>query len=100
MEMRYFLGKWIPGDGAAMMETILILLIVGGWLRGLFVSTDGTRAGLFALLGFSLLAILIAAYDIQYFPIPWPEETRVVSSCVFSVIAVGALVFQLRRKKM
>ena len=30
MELRYFLGKWIPGDGAAMVETILILLIIGG----------------------------------------------------------------------
>ena len=36
MEMRYFLAKWIPGDGAVMVETIVILLIVGGWLRALF----------------------------------------------------------------
>jgi hypothetical protein len=97
MEMRYFLGKWIPGNGAAMVETILILLIVGGWLRSLFVAADGQRGGLAALLVLCAFTALIALYDIRYFPIPWSEETMVIASCVFSVIAIAALVLQLRR---
>jgi hypothetical protein len=37
----YFLEKWIPGDGAAMVETLIVLLIVGGWIRALFVAASG-----------------------------------------------------------
>jgi hypothetical protein len=42
----------------------------------------------------------INPYDVRYFPIPWPEETMDIASCVFSVIAITALVLQLRQKKI
>jgi len=100
MEMRYFLGKWIPGDGAAMVETILILLIIGGWIRALFVAAGGRRGGLVALLAFCVFTALIGVYDVRYFPIPWPEETMVIASFVFSVIASAALALQPRQKKV
>jgi len=66
MEMRYFLGKWIPGDGAAMVETIVVLIIVGGWLRALFVAANGRRGGLVALLAFSVFNIMVGLYDLQF----------------------------------
>jgi hypothetical protein len=99
MEMRYFLEKWIPGDGAAMVETIIVLLIVGGWLRALFVAAGGRRSGLIALVAFSVFTALIAPYDVRYFPLPWPEQTMVIGTFVLSVMALAALALQLRQKR-
>ena len=99
MEMRYFLEKWIPGDTAAAVETLIVLLIIGGWIRALFVAQAARRGGLGSLVAFSVFTALIAPYDLRYFPLPWPEQTMVIASFVFSVIAITALVFQLRHKK-
>ena len=98
MEMRYYLEKWIPGDNAAAVEMFVVLLIVGGWIRALFVATNGKRGGLIALLVFNVVFALIAPYDFQFFPIPWPEQTMVIATFVFSLIAIAALVLQLRQK--
>ena len=100
MEMRYYLEKWIPGDTAAAVEMFVVLLIVGGWIRALFVATNGKRGGLIALLAFNLVFALIAPYDFQFFPIPWPEQTMVIATFICSLIAIAALVSQLRQKKM
>ena len=102
MEMRYFLEKWIPGDGAAMMETVAILLIVGGWLRALFVAASGRRGGLVALLAFSAFTLLIFLYDLQYLPnplLPWPERLMVIVMFIVGVIAVVAVGVCLRGGK-
>ncbi len=99
MEMRYFLEKWIPGDNAAAVEMFIVLLIVGGWIRALFVATNGRRGGLTALAAFCVFTALIAPYDVRYFPLPWPEQTMVIATFVISVIAIAALVLQLRQKK-
>lgn len=102
MEMRYFLEKWIPGDNAAMIETIVILLIVGGWLRALFVAAGGRRGGLIALLALSGFATLIALYDMQYVfstPMPWPEQTMIFVMLGLAVLAIAALASSLRRSK-
>lgn len=100
MEMRYFLAKWIPGDDAAAVETIVILLIVGGWLRALFVAANGRRGGFIALFALSVFTALIAPYDIRYFPLPWPEQIAVIGTFIFAVIAIAALTFQFRRSKV
>ena len=99
MEMRYFLEKWIPGDTAAGVETLIVLLIVAGWIRALFLAQAGRRGGLISLLTFSVFSALIAPYDVRYFPLPWPEQTMVIATFVFSVIAIATLVYQLRQKK-
>ena len=102
MEMRYFLEKWIPGDNAAMIETIAILLIVGGWLRALFVTAGGKRGGLIALLAFSGFATLIALYDMQYVfsgPMPWPELTMIFVMLGLAVLAMAVLASSLGRSK-
>ena len=99
MEMRYFLEKWIPGDGAAAVETIVVLLIVGGWLQSLFAARDGKRGGLVALLAFSVLNILIGLYDMQYVlngPMPWPEQFMVIAILIVGVIAAAAVGVYLR----
>ncbi len=99
MEMRYFLEKWIPGDNAAAVEMFVVLLIVGGWIQALFAATSSRRRGLTALLAFSVFTALVAPYDVRFFPLPWPEQTMVIATFVFSVIAIAALVIQLRQKK-
>lgn len=99
MEMRYYLAKWIPGDNAAAVEMFVVLLIVGGWIRALFVATSGKRGGLIALLAFNVVFAMIAPYDFRFFPIPWPEQTMVIATFVFTLIAIAALVSQLRQKK-
>lgn len=100
MEMRFFLEKWIPGDNAAAVEMFIVLLIVGGWIRALHVAATGKRGGLTALAAFSVFTALIAPYDVRYFPLPWPEQTMVIATFVISVIALAALVMQLRQRKV
>ncbi|MBI3165896.1 MAG: hypothetical protein HYZ24_14530 [Chloroflexi bacterium] len=99
MEMRYYLAKWIPGDTAAAVELFVVLLIVGGWIRALFVTANGRRGGLIALLALSVVFALIAPYDFQFIPMPWPEQTMVFATFVFSLIAIAALALRLRQTK-
>ena len=94
---RYFLEKWIPGDSAAAVETIIVLLIIGVWIRALFVATSGRRGGLIALFAFSAVTTLIALYDLPH-PGPWLSLMMVVATCIFSVMAIAALTFQFRQK--
>jgi hypothetical protein len=63
MEMRYFLGSWIPGDLAAMLEALFVMAVVGSWLLALAFASAGKKGGLAALLGLTGLAFLIAVYD-------------------------------------
>ena len=95
---RYFLAKWIPGDSAAAAETIGVILVVGGWMRALFAAASGRRGGLIALLAFSAVTTLIGLYDLPH-PGPWPSMLMVVATFVFSLIALAALVLQLRQTK-
>jgi hypothetical protein len=102
MEMRYFLEKWIPGDNAAAVETVIVLLIVGGWVRALFVAADGRRGGLIALFSLSTFTILIFLYDLQFILKPllnWPERLMVVVMFIMGMIAIAALLAQLRQSK-
>ena len=102
MEARYFLEKWIPGDGAAMVETIVLLLILGGWLRALFVAAGGRRGGLTALFAFSVVITLIALYDMRfvlYAHIAWPEQVMVVVMLIVGVIVTAAMGVHLRSGK-
>ena len=99
---RYYLEKWIPGDDAAMVETIVLLLIIGGWLRALFVAAGGRRGGLTALFAFSVLVTLIALYDMQfvlYAQISWPEQLMVVVMLIVGVIVTAAMGVHLRSGK-
>jgi hypothetical protein len=99
MEMRYFLGKWIPGETAAAVELFIVLLIVGGWIRALIGATSGTRNGLTALVAFCVFTALIAPYDVRFFPLPWPEQIMVIATFVISVITITSLVLRLRQTK-
>lgn len=101
MEMRYYLAKWIPGDGAAMIETIAILVIVGGWLRALAAARDG-KGGLSWLLGFAIFDVLIGLYDMQYVlntGMPWPEMSMVLVTLVVGLIAAGVVGMYMRGGK-
>ena len=104
MEMRYFLGDWIPGNIAAMVETVVLLLIIGGWLRALFVTASGRRGGLIASLIFSLLIIIIAIYDMQYVifsPTAWPLNLMVIIMLIAGIIVAATTSSQLiRNRKM
>lgn len=103
MEMRYFLGKWIPGDSAAIVETIIVLLIVGAWLRALFVAANGRRGGLVALVVLSVFNIMIGLYDLQFVlntPMPWPEQLMVVLVSIIGVIAAAVVGLFLSKSKV
>ena len=104
MEMRYYLGNWIPGNTAAMVETIVLLLIIGGWLRALFVTASGRRAGLIASLVFSLLIIIIAIYDMQFVlfsPTAWPLNLMVIIMLIAGIIVAVTISVQLvQNRKM
>jgi len=100
MEMRYFLEKWIPGDTAAMVETLVVLLIVGGWMRALFVAAAGRRGGWTALLVFSGFAALNALYDLQYISSnPWPEATMIFVMLALALLAIVTLWAQGKQRK-
>jgi len=100
-EMRYFLEKWIPGDAAVMIEVLAVMLIVGGWLRALFVASRGGRGGWTALLALSGFATLVAVYDLQYVTpsMHWPEMTTIFAMLGLSLLALAALWVQRRQGK-
>jgi hypothetical protein len=90
MEFRFFLEQWIPGPTAAMLEALIVLLIVGGWLRALLGAASGRRGALSSLIVFGALGILIGLYDMQYVlnaPMPWPEQIMVVFMLFVSIVA-------------
>jgi hypothetical protein len=95
MEFRFFLENWIPGPTAAMLEAVVVLLIVGGWLRALLVASAGSRGGLTALLVFSAVGVLIGLYDMQFVlntPMPWPEQIMVILMLLVSIAAAVVVV--------
>ena len=49
-----------------MVETIVVMLIVGVWLRALLAAASGRRRGFTALLVLGLFMILIGLYDVQF----------------------------------
>ncbi|MGZ5491674.1 MAG: hypothetical protein ACXWE6_13185 [Nitrososphaeraceae archaeon] len=102
MEMRYTLGNWIPGNTAAMVETVVILLIIGGWLRALFVTASGRRAGLIASLIFSLFIIIIAIYDMKYvifYETVWPLKLMVIIMLIVGIIVAVTTSVQLAQNR-
>jgi len=77
-------------------------VLIGGWLRALFVASGGRRGGLIALLAFSGFATLIALYDMQYVfsgPMPWPELTMIFVMLGLAVLAMAVLASSLGRSK-
>ena len=102
MEMRYTLGNWISGNTAAMVETVVLLLIIGGWLRALFVTASGRRAGLIASLVFSLFIVIIAIYDMKYvifYPTAWPLKLMVIIMLIAGIIVAITTSVQLARNR-
>lgn len=92
---RYLLEELTPGIGAAVVETLIVLIIVGGWVWGLLLASQGHRKGLYILLVCSLLPSLFTLYDlIFYSPVPygWPLLQIVVwatfVTCATSTITV------------
>lgn len=102
IEMLYFLGEWISSDGAAIGVAVIVLLIVGGWLRALFVAAGGRQSGLIALFAFSLFITLIALYDMQFVlfsPMHWPEQVTVIIMLVVGIINATVLAVQIKRNR-
>ena len=97
---RYVLEQLTPGVTAALIETLIVLAIVGGWVYGLLLTSDGLRSGWIILLVCSLLPTLFTLYDlIFYSPIPygWPLLQIVVWITLTSnAAACVAVIGQLR----
>ncbi len=99
LEARYFLGQWIPGNTAAAIETLVVLIIAGGWLNAFSNLVIDRRSGLFVALILSVLLAAIALFDlINYSPIPygWPLlEISVWIMLISNAITVAAISFRL-----
>ena len=72
---RYVLEGLTPGITAALIETLIVLAIVGGWVWGLLSASADIQSGWIVLLISSLLPTMFTLYDLAFFsPIPygWP----------------------------
>jgi hypothetical protein len=97
---RYILENLTPGVGAAFIETLIVLAIVGGWVWGLLTALEGNRSGLIVILICSLLPSLFTIYDlVLYSPIKdgWPLLQIVVwITFITNVVAVVAVALRLK----
>lgn len=97
---RYVLEGLTPGTAAALIETLIVLVIVSGWVWGLLSASAGNQNGWIILLISSLLPVLFTLYDlIFYSPIPygWPLLQIVVwVTFLTNAIACVAIIGQMR----
>jgi len=97
---RYVLEQLTPGITAALIETLIVVAIVGGWVYGVLLASEGIRSGWGILLVCSLLPTLFTLYDlIFYSPIPygWPLLQIVVwITLAANAAACVAVIGQLR----
>ena len=97
---RFELEELTPGLTSALIETLIVLAIVGGWVWGLLLASADNHSGWIILLVCSLLPTMFTLYDLALFsPIPygWPLLQIVV--WVTFVTNVGAcipIILQLR----
>lgn len=98
---RYVLEELTPGITAAAVETLVVIVIVGGWGWGLLAARAGSRSGLITALAFALLPALFTLYDLIFqSPIRygWPlVQISVWTTFVSCVISIAAIVLQLRQ---
>ena len=98
---RYILEKLTPGVGAAFIETLIVLAIVGAWIWGLIASSQGNHNGLIAILICSILPSLFTIYDLAlYSPIKdgWPLlQTVVWITSISNLLAVVAIIIQIKK---
>lgn len=97
---RYVLEELTPGITAALIETLIVLAIVGGWVWGLLSASADNNIGWIVLLICSLLPTLFTLYDLAlYSPIPygWPLLQIVVwVTSVTNAAACIVVVVQIR----
>jgi len=97
---RYVLEELTPGITAALIETLIVLAIVGGWVWGLLLASADNHIGWIVLLICSLLPTLFTLYDLAlYSPIPygWPLLQIVVwVTSVTNAAACIVVVVQIR----
>lgn len=98
---RYVLEELTPGIWPAVIETLVVLIIVGFWIWGLLSAFQGQRSGLYFLLICSLLPALFTLYDLVFqSPIQfgWPLVQIVVwMTFVTCSAATTAIILQLRK---
>jgi hypothetical protein len=97
---RYVLEELTPGIWAAVIETLIVLIIVAFWVWGLLLASQGERIGLYILLICSLLPTLFTLYDLVFqSPIPygWPLLQIVVWVTFLACAAsTTTIILQLR----
>lgn len=102
---RYLLEQLTPGVGAAFVETLIVLAIVGSWIWGLLLASTGNNKGWIILLVASLLPTLFTLYDLAFYsPIPygWPLLQIVVWAAFITNIAASTATivqFSIRQDK-
>lgn len=95
---RYVLEELMPGVTAALIETLIVLTIVGGWVWGLLSASAGNHSGWIVLFISSLLPTLFTLYDLTFYsPIPygWPL-LQIVVWITFLTNATACIILILR----
>lgn len=102
LEARYFLGQWIPGNTATVIETLVVLAIVGCWLYAFSNMVADRRSGVIVALILSIVLALIALFAlINYSSIPygWPLlEISVWIMLVSNVLVASTILVRLVNK--
>ncbi len=92
LESLYFLGQWITVIAAAAAMTLVVISIVGRWMRGLLAAKEGSLGGLIAALAFSIHPTLFTFYDLIFYspnPYGWPLVQIAVWATFVSCLIVS-----------
>jgi hypothetical protein len=96
---RYVLDELMPGIPGAVIQTLFVLLLIGGWIWSLSSAASGSKAGLIGALICTSLPALFTLYDLVFqSPIPfgWPlVQIAVWVTLISCLAAIAALAYQL-----
>ena len=96
LEARYFLGQWIPGNTATVIETLVVLAIVGCWLYAFSNMVADRRSGVIVAL---MLSIVLALINYSSIPYGWPLlEISVWIMLVSNVLVASTILVRLVNK--
>lgn len=96
---RYVIDELMPGIPGAAIQTVFVLLLVGGWIWSLFSTASGSKGGLIGALICTSLPALFTLYDLLFYsPIRsgWPlVQISVWATFVISLPAIAMLAYRL-----
>jgi hypothetical protein len=96
---RYVLDELMPGIPGAAIQTLFVLLLIGGWIWSLLSAASGSKGGLIGALICTSLPALFTLYDLVFqSPISfgWPlVQISVWVTLITCLAAIAKLAYQL-----